>query len=460
MKILRREGNEVLLGSRGGTGSRGDNDGDSSDEGKPKLPSTREEREARYEAARLRIMGSAKPSEDLSLPEKKDDSRSSSTTGKKKNRKQRSDSEDGFEARSAYSTYPNSGTPNTGVAANSQIYAPLQQPGGMSFDQTQSWLPSQSYGSEYQSAMATQAGPYAWYQQSYPGTTEQSQWKSQNGGAYDMPSHFQQGMSFQPPNMHNPYAIQPGNHTYGDGSVHSSPRQWPSQIQPSPQSSSPYQNVPPHQSMGPSSNPTYAYGLLPNQVHPSGKRQNLNHPIPGSFNRQQFNPQSQTFTPAQPSPPSMQTPGFVPYQSMPQGLQRQHSSQSQGSYSGPMYSANQMGNLPSAQGLTHPLPQPVFPQSSQLSNRQPYQPYGPPPRVNSTEPQSGISKYGGASLPAKPPPPTEGALAMSVNQVPPGLAHSNSPIHMLPSMVNFGNGGANASVGGHGRTPIRGGSTG
>jgi len=443
MKILRREGTDLRQGLRGsGLGGSAENDGDSgSDEGKSKMPTTREEREARYEAARLRIMGSAKPSEDVSAPEKKDDSRSSSTTGKKKQRKQRSDSEDGFEARSAYSTYPNSGTPNLGIV-NGQIYAPLQHAANMPYDQNAPWASQHQYGGEYPTTMSSQAGPYPWYQQGYPGMTDSGQqapWFAQNTGSYDLSGHFQQSMTFQQPNMHFQQPSQSVNNTYGGGSsAHSSPRQWPSQMHAPTHATSPHQNVSsPHQAPGPSPHQPYAYGLLPNQAYVHGKRQNPNHPIPGSFNRQQFNPQSQTFTPSQASPPSMA------YQPIPHTLQRQYSSQSQGSSYGPSYTANQLSNLPSAHGLTHPLPQPVFPQSSQSSNRQSYQQYGPPSRVDSTGPQSGISKYGGASLPAKPPPPMSGAFSANVNQVSQGQSHSNSPIHVLPSMVNFRPGNSN-----------------
>lgn len=470
MQILRREGIGLGRGGRGsGQTSRGENDGDSgSDEGKPKVPSTREEREARYEAARLRIMGSAKPSEDMSVTEKKDDSRSSSTTGKKKARKQRSDSEDGFEARSAYSTFTNSGTTNAGTSANGQLYTQFQNTGGVPYDQSgQSYGVAQPYGNEYQASIPPQAEPYAWYQQGYPAMAEQGSagWNNQNIAPYDMSSHFQQ-MSLQQPNMHVQYQ-QPA-HPYGSGSsVHSSPRQWPSQVQPSPHAPAMYQNMSPYQPAGPSPSQSYAYGVLPNQSYVNGKRQNPNHPIPGSFNRQQFNPQSQTFTPGQPSPPPMQSPGFMPYQSTPHPLQRQHSSQSQGSSYGSSYPTTLMGNLPSAQGLTHPLPQPVFSQSSQHSNRQPYQQYGPPSRGSSAGPQSGISKYGGASLPAKPPPPMDGTLSIGMNQPSQGLGHNGPAMHILPSMNNFRSGSGNDGnrhvgliSGGNARPHVQGGSMG
>jgi len=461
MKILRRGGPEGRSNSR--EDANRDNEGDSgSDSGKNKPPATLEERAARYEAARLRILGSAKPSEDPPALGKEDESRSSSAAGKKKNnRKQRSDSEDGFEARSAYNTFSNN--PNNAMSDTNQMYSNFSNAGALPYNQSMQYDQTGQYGSDHQSMMNTAAGPYQWYQHDYSNTHDQSvpHWQ-QNGhgggyGGYDMSSHFQQNMSFQQQSSPAHYPANPAAQSMGN--VPSLSGQWQSQAG----SGSPPQNYGPQYQNMPSqmNGQPYAYGVLPGQSF-GGKRQNPNHPLPGSFNRQQsFNPQSQAFTPGHPSQQPMpapymnsysqgQQPGQQPYQ-----LQRQGSTQSQVSshgqaYGGQMYNGHPQngspgGSLPSAQGLTHPLPQPVFSQTMPYGGRQmnqqqqtqmgiyPQNTYGSAQNTPNAA-KSSLAKFGGASLPAKPP-PVDASYQMSIGMGSRSPGYGSTPLHGMPGRM-------------------------
>lgn len=121
----------------------------------------------------------------------------------------------------------------------------------------------------------------------------------------------------------------------------------------------------------------YAYGQLPANVNPNDPKSQ--HPIPGSYNRQAFNPKTQSFVPAsgmpmQPPPP----PGPGPYG----GSSPRHGS--------PQFHSPHM----SYNGFQQPIPQPGFapmPGAAYAMTRQgsnnslpPYHgvqqpPHGPPP---------------------------------------------------------------------------------
>ncbi|TKX18703.1 SUZ domain-containing protein 2 [Elsinoe australis] len=408
MKILRRSENGTRPSSRDGNG-----EGDSeSDLGKNKFPATREEREARYEAARLRILGSAKPAEEAAAAAAppKDESNSNSVVGKKKTRKQRTDSEDGFEARSAYSMYA-PGSVAQVIPSRPQGY---QQPENMPVHHN-GYMPygmPSPYGNGYGPNMDHSQSQQPWYPQQYPPMPQQPQtWSQEQYGNYDMANHMQ-GMSIHQPSMMQGYPPQMGP----SGSPHyGSPGQMPAYPA--------YGNMPqsyPDQYQGPFPQPQqqyqngqiYAYGMLPSQNN-GVKRQNPNHPLPGSFNRQYFNPQSQAFVPTQNASPYRPPypASFSPAMSHasasyggPQHLQRQYSSQS--NPHGPPQP--QTLTQPNPQTLTHPLPQPVYtqngpqPSPGHNGNRD----KASPSPLNSGLPrESSIAKFAAPSLPAKPPPP-------------------------------------------------------
>ncbi|KAG8622820.1 hypothetical protein KVT40_009331 [Elsinoe batatas] len=422
MKILRRSENGTRPSSREGLV-----DGDSgSDVGKNKFPATREEREARYEAARLRILGSAKPAEEaavLTAPSKdKDDSTSNSVVGKKKNRKQRTDSEDGFEARSAYSMYA------PGSVAQIPKAQPYQHVENMpahpgQHGQHPQYIPS-PYGNGYAPHMEPNQAQHHWQPQPYYAEPPQmpQTWSQDQYGQYHLANQMQ-NMSIQQPNMMpgygNPMA-QGHSPQYGSPSQMQAYPVYPTMPQAyaepysGPFPPQPYQNGHSYQTGQPYQmvQQPYAYGMLPGHSSGSGKRQNPNHPLPGSFNRQYFNPQSQSFVPTQSTSPYR--PLFAaPYSpamshasashSTPQHLQRQHSSQSNVNGS-PHHTLVQ----PNPQNLTHPLPQPVYtpngpqPNMSQHANKDKAT---PSPQNGSLPRESSIAKFAAPSLPAKPPPP-------------------------------------------------------
>lgn len=444
-------------------------DGDSGSDGgrKSQGPLTREEREARYEAARLRILGSARPAEEAEAPKLKDESRSSSAAGKKKNgKKQRSNSDDGFDLRSAYSTYPN-GTAvanvPSGENANTQFYSPYNN-GMPTFGQQNTFANPATYNAAYGQALAPDMSAYPWLQPQYPNYQDQnSQSWDQHQQGYDLSSDFQ-SMSLQQQGYPGPNVTMnaPQNTGYYGGAHQNQqlPQAWsqqgqmqsPYQASASTQSQSPYDRPNSVQSQGQYQQP-YPYGVLPSQIGMTGKRMgNPNHPIPGSFNRNgSFNPQSQSFIPGQPSGNSQRTFGSPVPSPNPNGyggpqmsyqMQRQGSSQSQASsYSSPLPDRPQpqVQNMSvlrgSNQGMTHPLPQPVF---------SPYVPLPQPRPSNGVQNSPGnqassIAKWGTpASLPAKPPPPA-GSFDMSKLQPSSRLPAFNPAMtSRLPTAPNGG----------------------
>lgn len=423
MKILRRGGDAPLNGiSKPGSDASGD--GADSDKNKPM---TREQREQRYEEARLRILGSAKPTDDTSSIKDKDESRSSSAAGKKKTKKPRSNSDDDFEARSAYSTFT---TPQNGASeGNNMVYYPAfpgaaQGAPGMYGPQT--GAAQNSYNAVYGPMTPSQVTPYPWLQQGYSGYNEQNQ-QTQHG-VNDLSADLQ-AMSFQaqpgptpPPSSAGPYNY---NNPQTQQQQHSS---WP-QAMPyqtgypgSPNYGGQFSNRPPSSASHGSATHGYPYGGPLNQMQvPDGYMGYPNQAMAGAFNRASFNPQSQAFIPGyQPHYNAAMSPhnnmGFGSSFPAPPALQRQNSTQSQASSYGGQGN-NQTGSRP-----THPLPQPVFsphvPMPFPNSQRQ----GGPPsrPGTNPTENKaaainttnsapSTIAKWGTpASLPAKPPPPAAG----------------------------------------------------
>ena len=299
-------------------GSDGGNDKNDGSAKKDKSALTREEREARYREARQRIFGSAESEETESndvaaTSEGKDLSRSSSTSGKKKNKKQRNqDDDDGFEARSRFNVYYPGQYAVPGYNGDGTVYysgypTPMTNPqfSPMAPDSS----PPSNFGSPYPAMPQEPQGQY-WGNQQYPpanGPMMYSNYQMQNG--YDLSADFQRGMqSFQgagmpsqiTPKMSNasiagysdPYAQQPTNVAN---------QAWPPMNQqhsyPMPQgyASNGANNRPMSAPMQGPAPGTYPYGQFPPTFN--GKPNRNQHPIPGSYQRQQFNPQSQAFVP-------------------------------------------------------------------------------------------------------------------------------------------------------------------
>jgi len=280
---------------------------------KDKSKLTREEREAQYKAVRDRIFSDFQesvPSENVSTGENSASmSRSSSSSGKRKGRKQKTPKDDGFEARSAFvqsyapvhmapaplplhshyieQAYPASyaGSPN-GYASNMNYgTTPTQAYPGfdhhLSFGGTVNYAPNgnQQYGSS----------------DSWPGMQAQPQ----NGyfNYAQPPTGFQQSLSPMVNQMSGPYM----------------PQASPGMPQSSGWINAPFQN--PYQQVNSSNtnmngwsgyNPTssvpnatpYPYGQLPTQPYGGSAPFNPQHPVPGSYSRSLFNPQTRSFVPS------------------------------------------------------------------------------------------------------------------------------------------------------------------
>ena len=294
-------------------GSDASNDGKEKDKG----ALTREEREARYREARQRIFGNSENEETEAIEgagngedkdKDKDTSRSSSASEKKKPKKQRNnyDDDDDFQARSRYNAYYTPQYPVPGYTGDNVVYyngmhGPMPNPQYAGMNPGAS--PPPGYSNPYPVMISPDAQPqYAWPGQQYPPPNQpmmhSGYGQMQNG--YDLSADFQRGMSsFQnagmpsqvTPKMANPQMAQYPD-TYQQPQHMSMGPVW------HPMAQQPSYPVPPGQ-FGPTNRPMsapqvpgpYQYG----QFH--GKPSRNQHPIPGSYNRQQFNPQTQAFIP-------------------------------------------------------------------------------------------------------------------------------------------------------------------
>lgn len=167
----------------------------------------------------------------------------------------------------------------------------------------------------------------------------------------------------------------------------------------------------------------YAYGQLPSALNPSDPKSQ--HPIPGSFNRHAFNPQTQSFVPgssgvqlAQQSPdlhgPSQQASPHLPYTMFPT-VQQQYGSNGTGydmirqGSNGSLPSYHASPHLPSRQvlpGMAPGMPQPLHsmqmsPGVGPIGAQSSHAPHG---LITAQQPGSHLPHFGNpASLPPKPP---------------------------------------------------------
>jgi len=412
--------------SEAGGSDGGNEKSDAGDKTKDKSAMTREEREARYREARQRIFGTVESDEvdspeAVALSEDKDASRSSSASGKKKSKKQRSqDDDDGFEARSRFNAYYPGQYAVPGYSGDGTVYysgyqAPMGNPQFTQMPPNAS--PPPNYNSGYPGMIPqdfqTQYNiPNQQYQPSNGPVMYPNYNQVQNG--YDLSQDFQRGMqTFQNagmPNQMTPkmanasmagypdlFSQPPPNHAMGQG--------WPSINQQSsyPMPQGPYlPNGPNGRPMsapmqGPVPN-TYPYGQFP---HPNfnGKQNRNQHPIPGSYQRQAFNPQSQAFVPGGRN---------MPYQmGVPSGPQ---SMNGYNNFQMPHQIPRSSPPIASTQtfGPSHMAPG-TMSTSHNSNSSPPAQPpsssHGLPQQGPSVPAQSSIAKYGTPSnLPAKPPP--------------------------------------------------------
>lgn len=425
-KIMRREdaksGTNTTSNSQNPSKTTSEVDGsDGSNDGKDKAALTREEREARYREARQRIFGaetedsaateSAETGEDKD--KEKDQSRSSSASGKKKSKKQRNYDDDDFQARSRFNVYYPQQYAVPGYTAENAVYydgysgaVPQAQYVGMN----PAASPSTAYSNPYPVMASPEAqSQYGWNGQQYQsqnGTPMYQNYGQMQQPGFDLSADFQRGMSFQSP-------VMPSQVTPKMANTHMAPYQESFQQSPHMPSNQgwPQMNQQPSYAMGqvpfatPNNRPMsapqpqpYAFGQFPPNPY-NGQPNRNQHPIPGSYQRPQFNPQSQAFVPGGRNMPFQMQPNMG--QGPPQ-MNGYGSFQMQGQP--PM--TGQMPRMSPSAGSTPSFgsPQSVHGNGSASMNKIASQTGEQSSRIPSGA--SSIAKYGTPShLPPKPPAP-------------------------------------------------------
>ncbi|PYI25748.1 R3H domain protein [Aspergillus indologenus CBS 114.80] len=331
MKIMRRAGSERpstegSIAASSGHSKDGSEAGDSGNDGdrggsstgatpaKDRLALTREEREAKYQEARERIFRDFPESKAAAETTNGDSSanmsRSSSTSGRKKTHRQKTPHDDSFEARSQFNAYypgmqfGNGSVPygmamndpsfpnqpcmvGPGVSPPSMGYTPSAQTGAMyPGPMNQNTMPHYSMpvspqmtpSGPWQNGPVPQQSPFTGYASITQSPAMASTKSSPALGSYPMPNPVQ-------------YQQTPGWSTppYPSGYPLSSHRNHPPTHAPAAWTN--YQTQPP--------TPTsYPYAQYPGQPMSSAMQPHSgSHPMPGSFSRSPFNPQTRSFVP-------------------------------------------------------------------------------------------------------------------------------------------------------------------
>ena len=441
--IASKAASEVGEGSQHGTGVVSPT---GSSAAKDKSSLTREEREARYKEKREELFGPQTDESDNVEP-MNEISRTSSRNEKKRKKPKRDD--DGFQARSLYNTFYH----NVPYAIN-----PYEQGSGQQIYFAQ--LAMQQGLFPGQNGMIGQAPSQQLYQTNF---TPMPNANIYAGGVGQMPlmnSYSNQPQTFnasglqqfnqQTPTQYFAQIHQPGGMSQPSSAMSSpviggnlSPNplaqaadhQWTQNSYGTTYSHS----QAPHSYLQTSTPVPYAYGQLPFQPStPNGKPA---HPVPGSFNRQNLNPQTRAFVPGgvPPPVPSNQFYGNNPNSSPMRAT--------------PMQFANGNGSMPYA-------PPPAFPpihyspshqsqavkhhQSAAGGNRKSSsQTQSSSPIADPPAPQSSLSKWATtANLPPKPPPPEtpivpEGQHHLPLNNQ---FAVNVQPINTGQPMPSYQNG--------------------
>ena len=419
---------------------------------KDKSTMTREEREAKYKEARERIFNPDLPEAlgDLS----NEVSRTSSTSGKKKSKKHKNN-DDGFEARSQF--------------VQSSAYYPAMQYTGTTYDQA---AVAAAYFNPYGPQQMSQVGPpenpnipmmsqpYGQAYQQMPNipnpTMAMPQMGMSNGfttygpnvGPHTLTGYGQQMPQVPQIPMHY---YQPMQHpaTMGQqSSAMSSPAlsssaqlaRPQSQMSDQPWPQSPYQSpylmpgnqhrpyqAPVQSIAAPVSVPTvpYQYGQLPFQPNMQSGRPP--HPLPGSYNRQSFNPQTRSFVPgngfSQPQTGSYGQVGTDP---------------NVGNPSTNYFGGNRPTPYPQPSPFFQAPPAPVPTSYNYAQSDRNYNTRKPTSQSTPSQPaaQNSLSKWGTpAHLPPKPPPSEVPVIPESHHSLP-----VNVHTGMNPQAMNNGQG--------------------
>ena len=432
-----KAGSETGDDSQRGTGVASPTD---SNLAKDKSTMTREEREAKYNETRERIFGPKNENAD-SNEAINEVSRTSSRNEKKK--KKHKNIDDGFEARSQFNAFYHTlqypATTYDQTTALPAYYSPYPMQQGNVLNQNGAVgavMLQQAYQPGYNS-MPTPQG--------FPALTSQTpalngyDLQSTNGHTMSynqqIPSHYyhpmQQGigMGQSSPVMSSP-AVSNHNQFTRPQSQLADP-QWSQNTYPYPYQqprdqqhfySSPMHS--PNPMTGVQSVP-YQYGQLPLQPGTQGARSQ--HPLPGSYKGQAFNPQTRAFVP---------NGGSVPAQT---GQLGSGSSPSSRNLNGSQYSPYIQQGSSYHQGPSIPAPAPyAFNQEPKAygirkSSTQSNAPHSPV--------QSSLSKWGTPShLPPKPPPPEVPSMLGAQHSLPINNQFNVDVQHGGQQMPSFQNG--------------------
>ena len=448
-KFPSKSGSEAGDGSQQGTGVASPTD---STNAKDKASMTREEREAKYKETRERIFKGFENSENAdgdatagTVPSN-EVSRTSSANEKKKTKKHRNN-DDGFHARSQYNAYyPTMQYPNTtfdqaaGSAAYFSPYGPQQintmgPSGNLSPPMFQ-----QGYNQGYTSMPNSPTYPMVMQQGPMMSGSNLSG-QNNNLGVYNqqVPQQYYQPMQQSMMGQQSPAMSSPA---LSSNAQLSRPQpQLPDQPWLQNGFSYSYQQSRNQQPVYPSpmhdrspvigmATVPYQYGQLPYQPNaPGGKAP---HPLPGSYNRQAFNPQTRAFIPGN---------GFIPPQAASYGS-RTSSNGSQGQPYGQQPAYLQPSSTPS---ISYMSPVPGFGQFIPGQDPKSYGTRKTSSQTNDSHSpgQSSLSKWGTpAHLPPKPPPPDVPSMAESQHSLPMNI-HANMTLQAMgngQSMPNFQNG--------------------
>ncbi|KAK2760879.1 hypothetical protein FQN54_002119 [Arachnomyces sp. PD_36] len=430
----------------GEAGSEENRNGASSSAGvtpaKDRATMSREEREAKYQEARERIFRDFPESKSSDNPASADHSanmsRSSSMSGRKKSHRQKTPHDDSFEARSQFNAFypgmpyssgqvPISGGMSDGIFAPQGHYVPGPGASPSGFSNGHNGQANTIYTSHVNFASMTQYPQ----QGMSPNLPQGNMWQ---GGQMSQQTPYpgympvnqppqmmsQQSSTRSSPSMNN-YAL-PNPPQYQQPAPSWNPSPYPGGLQQPPTNS---RNPPPvHWPNYPQSvnnQMPYQYNQVPNQAYnPVMQHPTSQHPLPGSFNRAPFNPQTRSFVPGSNSPGRY--PGKSP-QSTPNAPYMKH----QGSKPQPWGSPQDTQSYPAMIPNSHPNKQPMpTNQPSHASNQR-----GLPVTRDS------IAKWGTPShLPPKPPP----------SQVPSEFDMKNRPA-TLPTQSHPTNAPANNNKG-------------
>ena len=410
---------------------------------KDKSTMTREEREAKYKETRERIFGpeteTAESSEGVNGV-----SRTSSSNEKKK--KKHKNNDDGFEARSQFNAYyPSMQYPVTTYdqSTNSTAYySPYAMQTGDMMSQNGhlgASMLQQGYHQGYQTVTNAQGFPTARGQNSslnrYDMQNPQAvSYDPQTSSHYYSPVHEGNNMGQQSPAMSS--AAISNQAQYARPQSQMSDQPWPQTGYPYPYAQPrdqlqffPSQMPGPNTMSGVASIP-YQYGQLPIQAGMQGAR--AQHPLPGSYKSQSFNPQTRAFVP---------NGGSVPVQSVPllnspnystRGAAMSFQNSNQHSPSSQQDSSYSQVLLNTSPG-PHNFSQESRPYGARKSSSQAHATHSPV--------QSSLSKWGTPShLPRKPPPPETPSIPEGQHSLPMNSQFNISVQAMNGGLPNFQNG--------------------